>query len=128
VGVVLVGGEEVVARGIDGEIAGSFAQGGLVLDKGESAGGVVDGVDGDAIVAAVPGVEKSASRVNGDLGGGVEVGEFIREGGDGLKFGENSGLGVVVEGSDGGGEFVDDVEAVAVGMDGEMTGAGAGFA
>ncbi len=57
---VLVGGEEPVARGVDGEVAGGLTPGGFVGKAGEAAGGLVDGEHGDAVVAAVGAVDEPA--------------------------------------------------------------------
>ena len=75
---VLVGGEEPVARGVDGEVARGLAPGGFVAEAGEAAGGLVDGKHGDAVVTAVGAVDRLARRRDVDVGEGKRGGLFAR--------------------------------------------------
>src|ERR1044072_2972133 len=78
----LVFHEEMFAVGGDGEMARGFAAGGMGFDEGERAFGLINGVRGDAVVAAVGDVEEFAGGVNGDFGGAGVAFEIGREGGE----------------------------------------------
>jgi len=117
---VPVGGDEVVARGVDAEVAGPDDAFGGTLNESEPTGCRVDREDDDAIVTAVGGVEELAGFMDEDFGGLVGFGEAVRQGADCLDFGEFTGGGVPIEGGDGGSHFVDDVGVLAGGVEAKV--------
>src|SRR4051794_10072372 len=64
---VLVRGQEVVAGGIDAEVARRLPARGLVAGRGEVAGLRIDGEDGDAVVTPVRAVQELAGGMDLDL-------------------------------------------------------------
>ena len=53
-------------------------------------GGLIDGEDGDAVIAAIGTVEKLAAGVNADFGAGAVAFESLRQCGDGLDFSKSA--------------------------------------
>ena len=66
---VLILREEPGARGVEGEVARGFAEGGVMVNQREFSRGRVDGIGDDGVVAAVGAVEEFATGVDLDLGG-----------------------------------------------------------
>ena len=133
-GGVLIAAEEPAFGWVEGEVARGFAAAGDALDEGQLAVGGCDREDDQRIFSPVAGVEVVAIGRDGYLGGGV-FGDG-EAGGDGLDVlaGVNqkamrlagrtaSAPDEVVER---GVDLVDRVDPAAVGMEGDMAGAGAG--
>jgi len=68
-------GEEELAGGVEGEVAGFFAAGGRVAEKSERAIRGINGEDGDGIMSAVGGEEPFARWMEGDFSGVVAAGK-----------------------------------------------------
>lgn len=91
--VLLAGGEEIGAGGVDGEAADSVS---FCVGKGWAFKGVV-GVDfegSDGILSPVTDIEEVAGGVEEDFGGGVFGCVLGVDGGEGLEFGEFAGCGI----------------------------------
>ena len=124
---VLIGRQEEPAGGVDVEVPGGPAAGRAVAGGREGPGPLVDREDRDAVVPPVRAVEEAAGGVDVDVGGGVLAVESFGEGRDRRRRRQGAGLGVEVERGDGGGHLVDHVGVPAVGVEGEVPGAGAGL-
>lgn len=77
---LLIGDPQSVAGGVDGEAAGNFAARGDVFELLERSAFWIDGVDGEAVVAAVGGVEEFSVGVDFDFGSVIVGGEVPRQG------------------------------------------------
>ena len=111
----VVGDEQGLAGGVDGEVARAGAAGGLLVEEGERAGGRVDGVGGEAgggralgVAAFVEGVEEFAVGMEGEkrgvFGGGGKLGgretarsDIEARAVDALAFGFRVGVGAKVD-------------------------------
>lgn len=138
-----MGAEKPLAGGIEREKAGHHTAAWDLLDLCEGAGAPVGGEDGEEVGAAGAGVEELAVGGEDELGGGV--GGFAVRGEAGAYTGGEDRDGCTERAAeaaadavlavlamplvDGNGavEFVDAEEPAAVGVEGEMAGAGAGL-
>ena len=98
---VLVGDQQEVAAGIDGEVARPVAAGGFVAQRGEAARGGIDGEDGEAVVPTVRAVEEAPVRREVYVGAVAVALVILREGGDRLQRLQGTPLRVVSRGSPG---------------------------
>jgi len=114
---VLVFGEEEVACGIDGEVAGFLTASGEVACWSESSLLRIDGEHGDGIVAAIGGKEPFARRMEGDFGGVVAAFVVGWDRGDALR-GLDACVWVPEDVGDGGLQFAEHVDVVVGTEDG----------
>src|SRR3990172_3863823 len=116
---ILVRGDEVRSRRIDGESARSLAPGRYVLEEPQSAFGFVDGEDGDGVVSTIRGIEEPAAGMGQNLRT-AEVGRdgyTVRKRRHGLSRRENPSPRVVAHGGDPHRELVQDVSEAPGGME-----------
>ena len=124
---ILMSGEEPAAVGGEGEVARLGAAARDDLDDREAFDGRIEGEDGEIIGPAVGGVEEAAVGVDADGGGFVFAAEIGGEGGDGVERMERAGVGFVAERGEGAAHFGKHEHVTAVGGEGEVARAGAGF-
>ncbi len=99
---VLMSNEHPLAGGIEIEVARDLTFRRGVLNEGQFASGGIAGEDGDGVMGAIGDINDFAIRMGNGLGGAVSLLAAIRlrQGGDGLDFGELSLLGIISEGRD----------------------------
>jgi len=119
-----VGAEKPEAVGGDEEILRAFAATGLDGEERERAI-VGDAVADEAVVAAIRAVEVLAIGRDLQVGGVALAGEIFGQRGDGLFLFQRAIGGAPVEDGDGVGEFVDEIDELAIRMEGQVTRAAA---
>src|SRR5207237_7914791 len=92
---VLVGGEQVTARRVKGEVARDLSLRGGVLHWRERSLRLVDGEHGDAVVPSIGAIKEFARAVHGNLGGSALTGKIIGQGRLVLQFMKRSAAAVV---------------------------------
>ncbi len=111
------GGEKPVGSGNEVDVSGESSADGLDLDDFEVSGAGVGLVNADGVVATIGGVDKLATRMDEDFGGGVEgfggFGFLGDGGGDGEFFGGSVGS-IPCEGGDGEAKFVEEVNELSI--------------
>ena len=112
---VLVFGEEELAGGVEGEVAGFCAQGGVVSSRPELAGGSIDAEHADGVVATVGCEEPFATGMDGDFSGVVAALEIREKHPHSAKVPEYAMIRSVSKLSDGRIEFAKDVKMVSIG-------------
>src|SRR5437016_1158587 len=105
-------------------MAWSLSLGGLMLDKGESAGGRVEPKDGDAVVAAIGGIDKFAGRVNGHLRPAFLASEGVRQRRNGLQLPQRAARRIVSKRGQSGSQLVNRKHQFAIWMNGQVSRAG----
>src|SRR5262249_50350010 len=142
----LVRREDERAAPVEREVTRRAPAGRLVADERQLLGRGVEGVDDDAVVAAIRAVDESAIRMDVDVGGEVGRGagdapgrgidldvrgeggsdEVARDRRDRLDWLEPAPLGVVAEGGEAGADLVDHENVAAARVKGEVPRPGAG--
>jgi hypothetical protein len=111
------GGEKPVGSGNEVDVTGESSADGLDLDDFEVSGAGVGLVNADSVVATIGGVDKLATRMDEDFGGGVEgfggFGFLGDGGGDGEFLGCSVGS-IPCEGGDGEAKFVEEVNELSI--------------
>src|SRR5665213_1964005 len=117
---VLIGKQEPLGGGVEGEIARGLPSARVLLHGLEPAVCLVDREDGHAVVAPVGAVEKPAIGMNLQLGACVCALEIGGQRGNRLDRGEGPGPGVPVEGLDRAGNLVDQVDPAPAGVEADV--------
>ena len=122
----LVAGEDPPAGRVDREVPRVLPADAHVPRRREAAGRLVDGEDGEAVVAAVRAVDEAAVGRYRDLGRRARPGEARGQGAHRLERREGALVRVVGEGSDRREELVDHVEVRPGRVERQVAGPGSG--
>ncbi len=126
IGGVLVGHQQPLIAGIEGEMARALASTVHMLDRFECSLAIVDGEDRHAVIPAVGGIDKPALGIDRDRSRGVRSGEAFGEGRDVLDSAQGPLLSVPCQDVECAGNLVEGVRPPSAGMKSKTSWTGAG--